>query len=186
MLQLLPLLETKFRGFLCLDLHSLDLGRLLGLVGQALGLGLLQFAPLAIVGVVARIILEFAIALHHEQMIDHLVHEISVMAYHDHATSEVGEIFLKHIECHDVEIVGRLIEDEEVGRTHQHCAEIEPALLTSRQFIHIVILFLRREEEVLEELRDTHLRAIAHLHIFGNVAHHIDHFLLVVERHSIL
>ena len=47
-------------------------------------------------------------------------------------------------------------------------------------------MFLGRKEEVLEELRDTHLRAIAHLDIFGNVAHHIDHLLLVVERHAIL
>ena len=186
MFQLLLLLEREFRGFHSLYLHCFGLSQLLRLVGQAFSLSLFQFAPLAIVGVVAWIVLKFAIALHHKQMIDHLVHKISVVAHHYHATSEVGEILLKHIECHDVEVVGRFIENQEVGRTHQHCAEIEAALLSSRQLIHIIILFLGRKEEVLEELRDTHLRAIAHLDIFGNVAHHIDHLLLVVERHAIL
>ena len=102
MFQLLLLLEREFRGFLSLYLHGFGLGQLLRLVGQAFSLSLFQFAPLAIVGVVAWIVLKFAIALHHKQMIDHLVHKIAVVAHHYDAAAEIGKILFEHIERHDV------------------------------------------------------------------------------------
>ncbi len=50
---------------------------------------LLQPAPVSILGIVAREILNFAFALEHQEMIYHLVHEVTVVTHHDYATGEI-------------------------------------------------------------------------------------------------
>ena len=50
-------------------------------------------------------------------MIYNLIHEVSVMAHHDDAASKVTQVLLQHLQGEDVEIIGRFIEDEEVGVT---------------------------------------------------------------------
>ena len=113
----------------------------------------LKTLPLTILGVVAGEVLHLALALEHQQMVDYLVHEIAVVAHYDDAAGEVLQVFLQNLQRHDVEVVGGLVEHEEVGIPHQHGAQVELAPLAATQFIYIIILLLGGEEEILQQLR---------------------------------
>ena len=56
--------------------------------------------------------------MHDEYVVDDVVEEIAVVAYHHYAAFEVGEILLQDSESHDVEVVGGLVENQEVGALH--------------------------------------------------------------------
>ena len=45
--------------------------------------------PLAILAVVAGEVFHLALSLEHQEMIDHLIHEIAVVADDNHATGEI-------------------------------------------------------------------------------------------------
>ena len=74
------------------------------------------------------------------------------MAHDDDTTGEVGQIFFKDLERGDVKVVGRFVKNEEVGILHQYRAEVELAALTAGEFVDVVVLLLRREEEILQKL----------------------------------
>ena len=57
-------------------------------------------------------------------MIDHAVHEITVVAHHNDTPAEVGQILFEQLQRGDVEIIGRFVENEEIGRLHQHQTEL--------------------------------------------------------------
>ena len=75
-------------------------------------------------------------------MVDHLIHEIAVVADHDDAAGEIGQILLQHLQRLDVEVVGRLIQYEEVGVAHKHGAEAELTPLTATEPIDVALLLL--------------------------------------------
>ena len=190
-LELLLLLEGELGRLLRLGFHRRRHGCRIRLcrstpLGKLGSLLFLQRLPFAIVSIIARIVLQFAIALHHKQMVHHLVHEVAVVAHHNHAAAEVLQILLQHLQGDDVKVVGRFVENQEVGRTHQDGAKVEPSLLPATELIDVRILLVRREEELLQELRGRHLRTVAHQHVFGYVAHHIDHLLLLVVGDAVL
>ena len=112
----------------------------------------LQGTPLTILGIVAREILDLTIAPKDQQMVDHLIHEIAVVADDNHAAREILQVFFQYLKRHDVQIVGRLVEHQEVGILHQDGTEIELAPLAAAEFIHIVVLLFGCEEEILQEL----------------------------------
>ena len=80
------------------------------------------FAPVAILRVVAWEILYASFAVKHQQVVDHLVGEVAVVAHYDDAAREVLQVFLEHLQRLYVEVVGRLVEYEEVGVAHEHRA----------------------------------------------------------------
>ena len=111
-----------------------------------------QSAPFTILRVVAREVLDDTIALENEQMIHYLVHEVAVVADHDDTAGEVFEILLQHLQRLYVEVVGRLVKDKEVRIAHEHGAEVELAAFATAELVDIVVLLLRREHEIVEEL----------------------------------
>ena len=119
-------------------------------------------------------------------MVDHLVHEVTVVAHYDHTAGEILKVFLEDLKGHDVEVVRRLVEYEEIGVLHQHRTEVELAPLTTRELIHIVMLLFGREEEILQELRGGEMLAATHIDIFSDVADDIDDFLLFIKLQSLL
>ena len=119
-------------------------------------------------------------------MVHHLVHEIAVVTHHDDATGEILQVFFQYLEGLDIEVVGRLIEHQEVRISHQHRAEIELALLTTTQLIYIVVLLLGSEEEELQELRSRHVLAVSQVDIVGNLCDDIDDLLVFTELQSLL
>ncbi len=85
-------------------------------------------------------------------MVDNLIHKVTVVAYHNDATRKILQVFLQYLQCHDIQVVRRLIENEEVGILHQYRTEIEFATLSTTEFINIIILLFWCEEEILQQL----------------------------------
>ena len=83
-------------------------------------------------------------------MVNHLVHEIPVVAHHNHASGEVGQIFLQYLQSHDVKVVSRLVEHEEVWILHKHRTQIQLAPFPPAQLIYIIILLFGSKEEILQ------------------------------------
>ena len=136
--------------------------------------------------VVAREVLHPSIAFEHEEVVHHFVHEIAVVAHHNEAALELGKVVLQDLQRDDVEVVGGLVEDEEVGGSHQHRAEVESAFLASAELAHVVVLLLGFEEEMLQELTHGKSLPIAHIDHFGYVAHHVNHLGIVAELYAVL
>ena len=155
-----------------------------GLVG-CFGLGL-ERLPFAELGVVAGEVLYIAVTTEYEQVVDNLVHEESVVRHYYDASREVLQIFLQHLKRLYVEVVGWLVEHEEVWIAHQYRTEVELASLASRELVHIVVLLFGGEEEMLQQLSCRDVLASAVVDVFGYVGYHVDYALLVVEFHSVL
>ena len=125
-------------------------------------------------GVVAGEVLDVAIAVEYEEVVDDFVHKISVVADDDDAAAEGGEVVLKDVEGGDIEVVGGLIEDEEVGVLHEDHAELEAPALAAGELVDVVLLLEGCEEEMLEELHSGELAAAAEIHVFRDAAHGVD------------
>ena len=109
------------------------------------------------------------------------------MAHHNHATLEIHQIILKHGESHDVEVVCRLVEYQEIRALHQHRGQIKTAALTATEFGNILLLGLGREQELREESRRCEGCLFIYAHHFGNLTHGIDNLLrLVKSGHALL
>ena len=144
------------------------------------------FLPFPILRVVARKVTHIALPLKYQKMIHHLVHKITVVAHHNHATFEIPQIFLQYLQRDNVQIVGRLVQHQEVRILHQHGAKIQAAALSSAQFIHVVLLVFGRKHEMLQKLHGRQMPSSPKVDIFGNAPHRVDDFHLFVENHPVL
>ena len=153
---------------------------------RATSLIFLQVGPLPILCIVSGEILDFALAFKHQQMVHHLIHKVAVVRYHNHAPGKILQVFLQNLQRHNVQVVGRLVQHQEVGVAHQHGAKVQFSALTTAQFIHIIILLLGRKQEILQQLRGRQFLATAQLHIVRNIGDHVDNFLLLIELQSFL
>ena len=119
-------------------------------------------------------------------MVYYLVHEIAVVAHYDYATRKILKIFFQHLQRLDVEVVGRLVQHQEVRISHQYRTEIKLALLAATQLVNVVVLLLRRKEEELQKLRSRHVLAAAQVYVIGNLRNHVNHLLVFTEFQSLL
>ena len=119
-------------------------------------------------------------------MVYYLVHEIAVVAHYDDATRKILKIFFQYLQRLDVEVVGRLVQHQEVRIPHQHRAEIKLALLAAAQLVNVVVLLLGRKEEELQKLRSRHVLAAAQVYVIGNLRNHVNHLLVFAEFQSLL
>ena len=85
-------------------------------------------------------------------MVHDLVHKIPVMTYHYDTSGEIGQILLKNLQCNNVKIIGRLVENQEIGVPHQHRAQIQFATLATAQLVYIIVLLFRCEQKMLQKL----------------------------------
>ena len=90
-----------------------------------------QLLPLPILRVVPREILHNAVAFEDEEVVHNLVHEVAVVADDDDAAFEVLQVLLENLQGIDVEVVGRLVEHEEVRALHEHGTKVEPTFLAT-------------------------------------------------------
>ena len=118
-------------------------------------------------------------------MVYYLVHEIAVVAHHDDATRKILKIFFQYLQRLDVEVVGRLVQHQEVRIPHQHRTEVKLALLAAAQLVNVVVLLLGRKEEELQKLRSRHVLA-AQIYVIGNLRNHVNHLLVFTEFQSLL
>ena len=108
--------------------------RLVGVVAEA------AFAVFFILAVVAIKILDVAIALESEDVRRDAVEEPPIVADHDRAPREAEQRFLQRAQCVDVEIVRRLVEQQDVAAALQQLREMQPVALSTREVPHLLLL----------------------------------------------
>ena len=55
------------------------------------------------------------------------VEEMAVVADNYQAAAVAGEILFEYVQGHDVEVVGRLVENQQIRIPHQYGEQVEPA-----------------------------------------------------------
>ena len=119
-------------------------------------------------------------------MIYNLIHEIPVVTDYYNTSREILKIFLQNLQRLNVQIISRLIQNEEIRITHQYSTQIELSLFSSTQLIYIIMLFLRCEEEELEKLRSSHVFTATEINIIGNFCNYINNLLVFTELQPFL
>jgi len=139
-----------------------------------------------VLGVITREIPDLAGPFKDQQVVDNLVHKVPVVRNHQYTTFEVLQVVFQDIQRQDIEVVGGLVQNQEVGIAHQNRAEVKPSLFPSTEFMDVIMLCFRRKQEMLEKLRGRQLLAIAQADFLGHVPDHIDDFHLLVESQACL
>ena len=85
-------------------------------------------------------------------MVYDAIHKEAVVAHHYHTSREILKILLKHAQRGNIEVIGGLIEYEEIRVTHEHRTKIELSPLATAELRNIVVLLLRGEEKMLKQL----------------------------------
>ena len=127
-----------------------------------------------------------AVSCEYKGMVHGAVHKEAVMAHDDDAAVELRQVFLQDFEGGDVKVVGRLIEDEEIGLGHQYHGQVEPAALATTQFGNELLLVLGREQEVTEPCHGCVVVLLVKVDILSHVAHGINHTFSLVKVHPFL
>ena len=119
-------------------------------------------------------------------MVDGAVEKKTVVAHDYHAAAELCDVVFQNAESRDVEVVGRLVEDEEVGGAHEHGGKIQPPLLASAELVDVVLLGFGAEQKQLQKLRCGVARFFIDYHHFGYASYGVDYFVLLVELYAVL
>ena len=154
--------------------------------GQLGGFLLMALFPGAVFAVIAWEIPHMAISREHKGVVHRAVHEEAVVANDNDAAVELRQVFLQDFQRGDVQIVGGLVEDEEIGLGHQYHGQIEPAAFATAQFGDILLLVLWREQEVVEPGHGRVVVLLVKVDVFGHIPHGINHALALVKLHALL
>lgn len=98
----------------------------------SLELGVAQLFPFEVFVVVAGKVSDPSFAFEYQQMIHDFVHKIAVVRDDDQAAAESLQVFFEHLQRHDIQIVRRLVQHQEVRIAHQYRAQVEPAPVPRR------------------------------------------------------
>ena len=106
-------------------------------------------ALLQVCGIVALVQLKTA-GINLGDAIDHVVHKGTVVAYHDNRAVVAAQKALKPLHAFKVEVVGGLVEQEQVGFTNKQLGERDAHLPASREIAgmagHVVFLEAQAEQ----------------------------------------
>jgi len=117
--------------------------RLLFLVGPPLDFQPLRLLPL--VGcVVARVGVHGA-AEQLQRPVRDLVQEIAVVADQDQRLAEINQVALQPFRRFDVQVVRRLVQQQQVRFLEQQLGQQQPVLLAAAELFHVLAIRLRRE-----------------------------------------
>ncbi len=119
------------------------------------------FLPLIDIGRVVAPILLDAAAAHLPDVVDDLVQEIAVMADNEQRAVPGLERALQPFDGLHVQVVGRLIEDEQIGALQQQPGQQRACLLAAAQVAERRLPLLAAEAQPLQHLADAHLVVIA-------------------------
>lgn len=87
-------------------------------------------------------------SLEREQTPAHTIQEEPIVRNDHRRAREAVQIVLKNRKRLDVQIVRRLVEQQYVGREHQHAAKIQPPPLAAGEPAHLGILLLRGKRKL--------------------------------------
>ena len=96
--------------------------------------------------VVARVVVQHAVA-HLDHARRERVDEGPVVRDEEQRALVAGERLLEHLAGRHVEVVGRLVEHQEICRPQQHLREREPRLLAAREHRDLLLDVVAREQE---------------------------------------
>src|SRR5688500_7302789 len=126
-----------------------------------------------------------AIGLEREDRGANPVQKIAVVADHDDTALEGDERFFEQPQGPEIEIVGRLVEDQQVAAPLQDFGEKHPAALAAAQLGDARVDPFIGEEKTPEI--STHAdRFLAHFEEVAAIAHLLEHRFFVIEQESIL
>ena len=112
--------------------------------------------------------------LHHQRAGDDLVQEDAVVADEQQGAVEGGELLLEQLERLDIEVVGRLVEGQQVAGIEEEAGEEQAVALAPREHLDGCTGAGGLEEEVLQVGEDMARPAVHHdgLAPFGEVLRH--------------
>ena len=134
--------------------RQLRLCCLLGLRLRRLPTGEIGAALRQHVGIAAGILQPAPVALRHQHGIHRPIEEIAVVADQDDGAGVVGQHLLQHVERLQIEIVGRLVQHQQVGRLGERAGQHQAAALAARQRAQRRARLQRREQEILHVAHD--------------------------------
>ena len=108
------------------------------------------------------------------------------MRHDDQATLERFQIIFQHVQRHDVEIVRRLVENQEVGVAHEDGQQVKSPAFAPAKFCHEGILQLVREKKIFKKLRCRHHPSVTEVDFLGNVFHDVDRAIVFLETDPVL
>ena len=154
------------------DLPVLEL---LGLRPAACGDSLFALLDVEIPGAAAE--LDLAVALEAKNMRRDAIEKIAIMGNHDGAARELRERLLQHAQSHQVEVIGRLIEDDEIRGLPEAFRELKAIALATRQAPDLGLLDRSAEEESCQVVANgerlvavfDHVRPIGDLVVDGQI-----------------
>ncbi len=112
----------------------------------------LALAPLPLErGIIAAVDSELA-ALDVQDGVDRLVEQVAVVADHDHGSRIARDVLFQPERAFEVEIVGRLVEQEEIGLGEQRGGERDPHAPAAGELGAGALLILMREAKAGEDL----------------------------------
>ena len=97
-----------------------------------------------------------AVALEGQHVRDDTVQEPSIVADHDGAPGERHQRILERAQCVDIQVVGRLIEQQEVGATAEQFGDVHAIALAPRELSDPGRLRAHREAELVQEAAHAH------------------------------
>ena len=106
------------------------------------------------VAIAAGIFVPRAVAFRHDHRIDHAIEEIAVMADQDHRAGIIAERLFQHVERFKIEVVGRLVEHQQIRRFRQRTRQHHAAALAAGERAQRRADLLGREQEILHVADD--------------------------------
>ena len=104
------------------------------------------------------------------------------MGDEDQRAAVVHERVQQHFLGVEVEVVGGLVEDQEVARVQEHLGEGQPVALAARQHAHPLVDVVAAEEEAAEDVADHrhHLHGAGRAHLLVDGVGRVEHGRLVL------
>src|SRR3546814_14325577 len=100
--------------------------------------------------VAANVFAYLTAALEHQGAGDHVVEKGPVVAHHQYGALETEQHLFEQLESFHVEVIGRFVEHQQVGRLTEQLGQQEPCPLASKQRLDRQPCPLRAEQEVAE------------------------------------
>src|SRR5699024_1785472 len=125
---------------------------------------------------------DFSVSLKHEIMFDELVHKEPVVRNEDKTALEVQQELFQLIECKQVEVVRRLVQNQEIWILDKYHHQAESLLFTAAELFDGGILHFGTKHEVFQKLRGRNLFPARQLDNFSDGFNPRDRALVVVKN----
>ena len=139
-------------------LQLLDLGLLLQVLLHALLIAALLFH--GVKAVVSAVKLRLAV-LDLNDPGDDAVQEIAVMGNGHHSAPETADVLLQPLRGVEVQMVGRLVQQQDVRILQDEAAQVHPGLLTARELVEELCAHVVRDGKAVCDLVDGDIRIVA-------------------------